>query len=347
DFDLADRYNFWSGILGGTFLFLAYFGTDQSQVSRYLSGKSLSESRLGLLMNGLIKIPMQLAILFCGVLLFVFFQFHRPPLHFNNANERKVKTSEFSNQYAVLEKENERIFEIKKEAIGQYLNAEAKDNRAESAKYLAEVNGMILADKDNRRDAKGLILRSNPKAELKDTDYVFINYIINYLPIGLIGLLLAVIFSAAMSSTSSEINALSTTTVVDLYRRFLYKSGTDLHYLRASKWFTLMWGVVALCFAMTASLFENLIQAVNIVGSIFYGTILGIFMTAFFLKSVGGKAVFWAGVLTESMVLYLYFGAYTDKIGFLWLNMIGCVGVMVFSLLLNLILRQDPKAATT
>ena len=285
-FDLEKRYTFWSGMLGGVFLFLSYFGTDQSQVQRYLSGKSLSESRMGLLFNGMIKVPMQFLVLFVGILVFMFFQFQRPPIHFNDANIQKVQNSEYSAELNQLEDQFDVVFQDKIASLSQLSSdIESNDqNRIEASKTAYEFQ--LAKDAAIRSQVDSLILKVDDQAIVKDSDYVFISFIINYLPIGMIGLLLAVIFSAAMSSTASELNALATTSVIDLYKRSINPDASDQHYLTSSKVLTILWGVVALLFAIMASLFDNLIEAVNIIGSIFYGTILGIFIVAFFYKSL-------------------------------------------------------------
>ncbi len=336
-FDLSNRYTFWSGMLGGVFLFLSYFGTDQSQVQRYLSGKSLTESRLGLMFNGILKVPMQFLILLVGILVFVFFQFNRPPVHFNVANMNKLEGTEYETRLDVFEEQHATLFDRQETEIRTLIDALGEKDEATVAGARARILDLQAQDRALREDVKELILEQDPAAKTKDTDYIFITFITKYLPIGLVGLLLAVIFSAAMSSTSSELNALATTTVVDLYRRSLGEGKSDRHYLRASKLFTVMWGVIALIFALTADLFDNLIQAVNIIGSLFYGAILGIFLVAFFLKRIGGRAVFLAALLAEALVLLIY---YLNTIGvisiaYLWLNLIGCTLVMFFALLLQ------------
>ena len=302
-FDLEKRYTFWSGMLGGVFLFLSYFGTDQSQVQRYLSGKSLAESRMGLLFNGMIKVPMQFLVLFVGILVFMFFQFQRPPIHFNDANIKKVQNSEYSAELDGLEKQFDVVFADKMASLSQ-LSADIDSEDESKIAASKEFYELQLAkDLALRTEVDNLILKVDNQAEVKDSDYVFITFIINYLPVGMVGLLLAVIFSAAMSSTASELNALATTTVIDLYKRSINPNASDKHYLTSSKLFTVAWGLTALTFALVASLFDNLIEAVNIVGSIFYGTILGIFAVAFFYKqlSTGTKVI---GIFT----LGLFFG---------------------------------------
>lgn len=336
-FDLSNRYNIWSGIFGGVFLFLSYFGTDQSQVQRYLSGKSLSESRLGLLFNGILKVPMQFLVLFVGIMVFVFFLFTKPPLHFNSANIDKLSESSYYSEYQALDEDHTKVFEAQQVEIDQLVDAMRAED--EVAIDLAQEKVMVLhqQQKELRKKAGEIIENAELNLHDNDKDYVFITFIINYLPIGLVGLLLAVIFSAAMSSTASELNALATTTVIDLYKRSFAKNRDDRHYLRASKFFTMMWGVVALIFAVTASLFENLIQAVNIIGSLFYGVILGIFLVAFLMKKIGGNAIFTAAVIGEICILGLFalntYGILS--ISFLWLNPIGCILVMLLAWLFN------------
>lgn len=330
EFDLSNRYNFWSGILGGTFLFLSYFGTDQSQVQRYLSGKSLTESRLGLLFNGILKVPMQFLILFVGVMVFLFFQFQQPPLHFNSANLAKVQGTAYEAELDQLQSQHNTWFLTQQEEVRSLMSAIDAENESAISESQARLESLRAIDQNLREETKALILQADPVAKTKDTDYVFITFVTEYLPIGLVGLLLAVIFSAAMSSTASELSALATTTVVDLYRRRWARGRSDRHYLNASKGFTLLWGCIAIMFAATADLFENLIQAVNIIGSLFYGTILGIFMVAFFMKRIGGQAVFYAALVAECIVLAVFA---LDKleyiqVAYLWLNLIGCLLVM-------------------
>lgn len=336
-FDLSNRYNIWSGIFGGVFLFLSYFGTDQSQVQRYLSGKSLTESRLGLLFNGILKVPMQFLVLFVGIMVFVFFLFSKPPLHFNASNVLKLEQTASYSDYQALDEDHTKVFEAQQVEINALVDAmRSKD---ETAINIAQEKVLNLhqQQKEIRKKAGELIESSGLNLHDNDKDYVFITFIINYLPVGLIGLLLAVIFSAAMSSTASELNALATTTVIDLYKRSFAKNREDRHYLQASKIFTMLWGAIALIFAITASLFENLIQAVNIIGSLFYGVILGIFLVAFLMKKIGGNAVFIAAIIGEACILGLFalntYGILS--ISFLWLNPIGCILVMVIAWLLR------------
>ena len=325
--DLNNRYTFWSGLTGGLFLALSYFGTDQSQVQRYLSGKSVKESQMGLIMNGVLKVPMQFFILLVGVMVFVFYQFEPAPLHFNPKAVAAVKSSTKATEFNQLEKENLEVQRQIKTALLQ------KDEK------------LVVLSKQNlkqREDAKEIIALAAPDQEVNDKDYVFISFILKYLPTGLIGLLLAVIFSAAMSSTASELNALAATTTVDLYQR--NRGGqSPAHYVNASKGFTLLWGVIAILFASVGSLFENLIQLVNIIGSIFYGTILGVFLIAIFIKSIKGKAVFWAAILSEGIIITLFL---FDVVSFLWLNVIGAILTVIFGLILQSLFKEHSKASS-
>lgn len=334
-FDLSNRYTIWTGVLGGTFLMLSYFGTDQSQVQRYLSGKSVRESQLGLIFNGLLKVPMQFFILLIGVMVFVFYQFNASPLNFNPTANEAVANSKFVAGYKALEDEHVIIENDKRLLFSDGFQAEEKERILElNAKDLA----LKLAAKEiiNKVDEKSL-----DKIESNDKDYVFIHFILNNLPRGLIGLLLAVILSAAMSSTASELNALASTTAIDLYKRNVKGNKSEEHFVKASKWFTLVWGLIAISVACVANLFENLIELVNIIGSIFYGNVLGIFLLAFFFKKVSGNAVFTSALITQVLVcLIFYFGIYTFEsqgldpiISYLWLNFIGCILVSFFSLL--------------
>ncbi|MTB51435.1 sodium:solute symporter [Lewinella sp. W8] len=335
NFDLNDRYNLWSALLGGTFLFLSYFGTDQSQVQRYLSGKSLTESRLGLLFNGIFKVPMQFMVLFVGILVFVFFLFTAPPIHFNTANLDNLRNSSLAPELSVLEEDYAAVNAEASAASTALVEAlrteeEATIEAAQTQLRSAVAERQLISEKVDH-----LIERMNPEAIVEDRDYVFITFITQYLPVGLIGLLLAVIFSAAMSSTSSELNALATTSMVDLYRRSFVRNREDDHYFKASKWLTIMWGCIALGFAAVANLFDNLIQAVNIIGSLFYGVILGIFVVAFFFKRVGSTAVLIAALVAEMIVILTFVGywlGYHD-LAYLWLNLIGCVMTVFIALL--------------
>ena len=340
NFDLNDRYNFWSGIIGGTFLALSYFGTDQSQVQRYLSGKSVTESRLGLLFNGLLKIPMQFIILFIGVLVFVFYQFTLPPLFFNNSALVQVESSVYVEELRELERMHTEVFDRKQADIRSMLEAMDRGDEAAAANSREKMLAGMEMNLELRSRTADLVLKANPVAEPRDTDYVFLTFVMEHLPKGIVGLLLAVIFSAAMSSTSGELNALASTTTVDFYRRNVTQSGSDGLYLRASRWFTVIWGLFAVGFATFASMLENLIQAVNILGSLFYGTILGIFLVAFYVKRVQGTAVFIAAVIAEVFVLYAYF---FTEIAYLHFNLIGCTIVILLSSIFQIAMNRLAK----
>jgi Na+/proline symporter len=331
-FDLSNRYTFWSGIIGGTFLMLSYFGTDQSQVQRYLSGSSITESRLGLLVNGLVKVPMQFIILFIGAMVFVFYQFVTPPLFFNPVEVKNVKSSSHSGEYLELENDYERIFEEKQVKIREMLGAIENGNEME----IKEKTNDLLAKQEEatvvREKAIGLIKETNPNADTNDTNFIFITYITTFLPIGLIGLVLAAILSASMSSTSAELNALASTTVIDIYKRMIKKDASDSHYLKVSKLSTILWGCYAIVFALFASELGSLVEAVNILGSLVYGTILGIFLVAFYFKKIGGNASFYAALIAELVVLYCYL---FTSIPFLWYNVIGCLLVIILASILN------------
>ena len=312
DIDIKSRYTFWSGITGGLFLALSYFGTDQSQVQRYLSGKSLKESQIGLIMNGFLKVPFQFFILLLGVMVFIFYQYENPPIHFNPKNINEIKNSKYANDFLRVKQQFTSTQTKKKQLL---LESDFFDNQGLKNEYIK----LEKKNKEQRKKVKELILKNNINASTNDRDYVFITFIINHLPKGIIGLLLAVIFAAAMSSTASELNALSATTLIDLYKR--HKPNlTQIHYVNMAKVFTLMWGIIAIIFALSGNLFENLIQLVNIIGSIFYGTILGIFLIAIFVKKIGSNPVFFAAIISELIVITLY---YLDFFGYLWLNVIG------------------------
>ena len=330
-FNLDNRYTFWSGIIGGTFLALSYFGTDQSQVQRYLSGKSVKESQMGLIMNGLLKIPMQFFILLVGVMVFVFYQFNESPLNFNPIAIEDVRNSEFAAEFHQLEIDKKEIELAIKDKQLLYFNLE---NTIDKKNISNEIRHLNTLENGLREQTKELILKANPAAETNDKDYVFIHFILTNLPRGLIGLLLAVIISAAMSSTASELNALASTTAIDLYKRNV-RVRDEQHYVKASKWFTLLWGLIAISIACVAHLFDNLIQLVNIIGSIFYGNVLGVFLLAFFIKYVKSNAVFWAAIITQLIIIYLW---YIDLMPYLWLNLVGCSIVIIISIIIQLII---------
>jgi SSS family transporter len=324
-FDIEKKYTFWSGITGGFFLALSYFGTDQSQVQRYLSGKSIKESQLGLMFNAVLKIPMQFFILLTGVMVFVFFEFNDTPINFNPQVTNYLE--QVQNKEYIIEKE--KFISLRKEKRETQLKYIKNNNLLNSNSLDKKIVELHAEEKKIRQNVKTITNEIAPSSiESNDLDYIFIFFILNYLPKGLIGLLLAVILSAAMSSTASELNALSTTTVIDLYKRNHLVKKSDNHYLKASKWFTVMWGIIAIIFASVGRLFENLIELVNLIGSLFYGTVLGIFIVAFFFKKIKGNEVFYSACLSQILIFFIY-GYF--EIGYLWLNFIGAIMTIIFS----------------
>jgi len=335
-FDPETRYTFWSGITGGFFLALSYFGTDQSQVGRYLSGKSVKESQMGLIMNGFLKVPMQFFILLIGVMVFVFFQFNPVPLNFNPNNKVAVEHSQYKAEYNALEDKLDKLSEEKKEINLLYMDH--LNQNYDNPILRKELVALSSKENDLREEARELISKADNKSETNDKDYVFIHFILNYLPKGLIGLLLAVILSAAMSSTASGLNALASTTAIDIYKRNVKGEKSDKHFVNATRFFTLIWGVIAILFACVGTLFENLIQLVNIIGSIFYGTVLGIFLVGFYIKFIKAKAIFWGAVMSQLTIFYIY---YLEVVSFLWLNFIGAMLTIFLSATLQIILKND------
>lgn len=345
-FDHQSRYTFWSGITGGLFLSLAYFGTDQSQVQRYLSGKSIRESQLGLIFNGLLKVPMQFFILLVGVMVFVFYQYNHSPLNFNPAAVTAVVNSEYAEEYQQMEKKHlilEKEKKIAQERFSAMLDVKDYDLIMSAKNKIHDIN---VEERKSREQARALIQKVDQDLETNDKDYVFIHFILNNIPTGLIGLLLAVIFSAAMSSTASELNALGTITTIDLFKRQQKKNHSERYYLNATRWFTLSWGIIAIIFANFATLLDNLIQLVNIIGSIFYGNVLGIFLIAFFIKFIRGNAVFFAAITTQILVILIYYFAIyqydtgEEKLGYMWLNFIGCALIILLALIFEIINRS-------
>ncbi len=333
--DAGERYTIWSGLAGGFFLQLSYFGTDQSQVQRYLGGSSAAESRMGLMFNAILKIPMQFFILFVGVMVYVFFIFYNPPIHFKEASVDIVENSAYAGEFQTINDEYSGALEERKLAAQALTNESISD--AERSAFVEQLKVADAKSVELRQKAKEVILKADNTLETKDSDYVFLTFIITYLPHGLIGLLIAVIFSAAMSSTSSELNALASTTSVDFYKRAINKGASDHHYLNTSKLMTLGWGVLAILFAILAKNSENLIEAVNIVGSIFYGTVLGIFLVAFFFKWIKGNPVFIAAIIAQTSVIIIHFmtEAGIFSLSYLWYNLIGCGGTIILSMILQ------------
>lgn len=344
-FDLNNRYNVWSGLIGGFFLQLSYFGTDQSQVSRYLSGESIGESRLGLLMNGIFKIPMQFLILLVGSLVFVFYQFHEAPLFFNKTELGKVEQTA---AYKALVKKNTEVFTEKKKAVEELYavlkteeNASTLKTKALNAQKLETLKAKALAaDKkanELRSEVKDLMIKTNPDANTNDTNYIFLSFVTKYLPQGMVGLLIAVILLASMGAMASAFSSLTSCTIVDIYQRMIHKEDTEKHYVNASKLVTLGWGIICIIVAQFTANIGSLIEAVNILGSWFYGTILGVFLVAFYFKFIKGDAVFWAALLAEVFVIYAW---WIDLTAFLWLNVIGCVLVIVFASAISLFSKK-------
>ncbi len=350
DFDtnLNERYTVWSGLTGGLFLALSYFGTDQSQVQRYLTGKNIKESRLGLMFNAIIKIPMQLFILFTGVLVFVFYLYVKPPVFFNQAAVENVRETEYKEELGQIESKYDAHYLELQSARESYTKSVDEGNEDGAVAAKAKFQAAVAEDLSIRGEMKDLLKKADPDFKVKDTNYVFLTWVMDYLPIGIVGLIIALIFSAAMSSTSGELNALATTTSVDFYRRLFNKEANEKQQVLISKLLTVAWGCIAISFALVARLFDNLIEMVNVLGSLFYGTILGIFIVAFFIKKVKGNAVFWSALIAEAIVLMIHFGRVYEiqffmqyEIEYLWYNVIGCAIVVLLSLLFSLF--SSPK----
>ena len=321
DLDFKSRYTFWSGITGGLFLALSYFGTDQSQVQRYISGKNLKESQRGLFFNAILKVPMQFFILFIGVSVFIFYQFNISPINFNTAAIEKVRNSEFNAEFEILERKHKKIQKEKFYLMKTF----SKSKELTRIKKLQESETLI------RNNAKNLISKVSPSSEVNDKDYVFINFIVNNLPSGIIGILISMILCAAMSSTASELNALAASSYLDIYKNN-FRSKSTYSDLQISKLMTFIWGLIAIIFALTATLVENLIQLVNIIGSIFYGTILGIFLVGFFFKKIKAQSIYNSAIITQLTIFIIF---YFDIVGYLWLNFIGSFLTVLIALILQ------------
>jgi SSS family transporter len=338
-----DKYNIWSGLIGGFFLALSYFGTDQSQVGRYLTAKNTKESRIGLLMNGLVKVPMQFLILLVGSLVFVFYMFYQSPIFFNQKQVEKILATDYKLKFVALQNKNDSLNTIKQTQTHQLVAAlHQKDNlqihNTQSSLKETEKQTKII-----RADAIALMKKADATADTNDTNYIFLYFVVQNLPRGLIGLLIAMIFLAAWGSIAAALNSLASTTVIDLYKRMWVKNKTEAHYFKASRWITFAWGLFCIATAMFASKLGSLIEAVNVLGSLFYGTILGIFLVAFYMKKIGGKAVFYAAISTELCVIAIYI---SDIISFLWLNVIGCLLVMLFAWLIqNIFIKEKTITA--
>ena len=337
-FDLQNRYNFWSGLVGGMFVALAYFGTDQSQVQRYLTGASVTQSRLGLLFNGLAKVPMQFFILLLGAMVFVFFQFERPPLFFNPVEVDKVRRSAYADQYQSIEQRYAAAADKKSVAAREYVEAKRQGDPAAIGQTKARLNSLSAEAEGLRNEGIGVLKTNDPAIDPSDTNYIFLSFVMKYLPIGLVGLLFACIFAASMSSTSGELSALATCTVVDVYKRHLRPNDEEGHYVRVSRLSMALWGIYAIIFAQYASRLGSLIEAVNILGSLFYGTMLAIFLIAFYLKWIGGSATFWAAFAGETVVMSCYM---FTSIPWLWYNVIGCGVVVGFAITLQFFMSEE------
>lgn len=331
-FDLNNRYNIWSGIIGGFFLQLSYFGTDQSQVGRYLTGSSIAQSRLGLLMNAIVKIPMQFFILLIGTLVFTFYQYHTPPLFFNSVEVKNIESSIYMNEYKELEKEWKLEQSHKPILARQLLSAEKEGDQTSINAAATELKNSEKNAAAIRNQAIALMKKNNPLADVNDTNFIFLSFVIQYLPTGMVGLLIAIIFLASMGSTASGLNSLASTSIIDFYKRFKKTESTEQGDLRASRITTVLWGIFCLIVALYAGKLGNLIEAVNILGSLFYGTILGIFVVAFYIKNINGTAVFYAAIIAEIFVVFAW---YFNLSAFLWLNLIGCLLVVIISLFIQ------------
>jgi len=338
-FDPNNRYNIWSGVIGGFFLQLSYFGTDQSQVGRYLTGSSIGQSRLGLIMNGLVKIPMQFLILLIGILVFAFYQFNRPPMFFNQYEVKQVKNSSYGAQYNQLENQYNAAFQQRKEKADQLIAALNSHNEQQINTAQATLKTADAQSSSIRKQAIAVMKKNNKQANDDDTNYVFLTFVTHYLPRGLIGLLIAIIFLASMGSTASALNSLASTSAVDIYKRIIHPGASEKNYLNASRLFTIFWGIVCVLMALYASKVGNLLEYVNKLGSYIYGTILGVFVVAFYLKKIGGHAVFIAAIATEILIIIL--GNF-NVVAYLWLNMIGCVLVIIIAAVINPAFDRTP-----
>jgi len=340
--DLNNRYTLWTGLIGGFFLQLSYFGTDQSQVGRYLSGASVSQSRLGLLMNGLVKIPMQFLILLIGVLVFTFYQYNKPPIFFNSVELNKLEKSSYSTAFNEIKKNYNQAFEEKQVEV-QRMNAllDQKDQALVDQQRLV-LQAADQKEKAIRKQVTDLMVKNDKDANTDDNNYVFLSFVTQYLPKGLVGLLIAIIFLASMGSTASALNSLASTTVIDIYKRLIKKDGSDQQYLQASRLATVFWGIVCIAMALYASKIGNLLEAVNILGSYIYGTILGVFLVAFYVRHVNGRAVFFAAIAAEIVIVIM---GRLEFVAYLWLNVIGCVLVVLLAIAIQKILDSAPVKA--
>lgn len=343
-FNWSDQYNLLSGIIGGFFLALSYFGTDQSQVGRYLTAKSLRESRMGLLMNGIVKVPMQFLILLIGVLVFTFYQFNQAPIFFNNVQLKKIEQSAYRDSFYLVQQQYDSIGALKQNAVVAYADARHNSDPGQADESLLTLRELQKNSDTLRNKVQTWLNKKIPGGDGNDTNYIFLRFVVDNLPVGLVGLLIAIIFLASWGSIAAAINSLASCSMVDFHRRFTKKKETGEDEYRLSKWYTLGWGIFCIVVAMfTYNIGNSLIEAVNILGSLFYGVILGVFLVAFFIKRISsGNVVFWAAVLAELLVLSVFIltKAGIFKMGFLWLNPIGAFGVVAFSLLLQGILNK-------
>jgi Na+/proline symporter len=336
--DPHKRYTFWSGLIGGFFLALSYFGADQSQVQRYLAGGSLKESRLGLLFNAVVKVPMQFFILLLGAVIFMFYQFEKPPVYFNQPAYERALENGYAAQLTGLQTQFDQVFIQKRTAIRAISAASSGDNDA-AMKKLRELEAQAHELRDR---TKAVLTQAGVDPKSKESDYVFITFILQQMPHGIVGLLIAVILCATMSATAATLNALGSTTAIDFYRPLIRPHASDHHYVIAAQALTAAWGLVAIGVASFASLVENLLEAGNILGSIFYGSILGLFLAAFFIRRVSGSAVFFAALLAQSLVFVLFA---TTSIGYLWYNFIGCAAVLIVAPILQQTLFRSAEAS--
>jgi SSS family transporter len=336
-FNLNNRYNIWSGLIGGFFLQLSYFGTDQSQVGRYLTGSSVTQSRLGLIMNGLIKIPMQFLILLIGALVFTFYQFNAPPVFFNPVEVSRIQNSEYRNEFTQLESAYQIVQKQKEAKANEMIQALHTDDERAVDDLRYELQAVDRKGIEIRKQVTDLMKKNNSMADINDTNYIFLIFVTQHLPVGVVGLLIAIIFLASMGSTASGLNSLASTTIVDFYKRISKKPMNDKLELSSSRWATVAWGIFCILVALYANRLGNLIEAVNILGSLFYGTILGIFLVAFYMKKIKGTAVFLAAILVE---LFIIFAWWNDLMAFLWLNVIGSLLVMFFAWIIQMCMRR-------
>lgn len=346
-FNWSDQYNLFSGLVGGFFLALSYFGTDQSQVGRYLTARSLKQSRMGLLMNGLVKVPMQFLILLIGALVFTFYQFNKAPIFFNDVQVKKLEQSPvYRDSFRVVQQQYNEITALKQQAVINYSSASENDDKVKEEEHVLQLQNLQDSANILRAKVKGWVKTKEIGGDNNDTNYIFLRFVVDNLPVGLVGLLIAIIFLASWGSIAAAINSLASCTMIDFHRRYTKKKETGEEEYRLSKWYTLAWGIFCIIVAMfTYNIGNSLIEAVNVLGSLFYGVILGVFLVAFFIKKIkNGHVVFWAAVLAELLVLTVFILTKTKppvlKMGFLWLNPIGAFGVIFFSLILNIIMNK-------